>query len=93
MASTSNEEGQILKKHVITTLVIETKEVNDYVLRDTKHQVIIKADQGRPKKTEVTHSRSIFDDSKFSTRSYDVQWNTPEVWQYMLWSFKLGIQN
>ena len=78
MASTSNEEGQVLKKHIITTLVIETIEVNGYELQDRKHQVIIKASENRPKKTEVTHTRSIFDRSKFSTRSYTIQWTTPE---------------
>ena len=78
MASTSNEEGQILKDHVITTLVIETIEVNGYELQDRKHQVIIKASENRPKKTEVTHSIYISDCSKFSTRSYTIQWTTPE---------------
>ena len=78
MASTSNEEGQVLKKHIITTLVIETIEVNGYELQNRKHQVIIKASENRPKKTEVTHSTYISDCSKFSTRSYTIQWTTPE---------------
>ena len=50
MASTSNEEGQVLKKHIITTLVIETIEVNGYELQDRKHQVIIKASENRPRR-------------------------------------------
>ena len=81
MASTSNEEGQILKKHIISTLVKETIEVNGYELHDRKHQVIIKASENEnldPKMTKVSHYRSISDRSKFSTRSYAVQWTTPE---------------
>ena len=81
MASTCNEEGQILKKHIISTEVVETIEVNGLELQERKHQVIIKASKNEsldPKMTEVTHSRSISDYSKFFYRSYAVQWNTPE---------------
>ena len=81
MASKCNEEGQVLKKHIITTLVIETIEVNGYELQDRKHQLIIKASENEnldPKMTEVTDFRSISDRSKFSTRSYTIQWTTPE---------------
>ena len=72
MASTSNEEGQMLKKHVISTEVIETIEVNGHYLQDKKHQILSKASENDPKMTRIIHSRSIDD------RSYAVQWIIPE---------------
>ena len=74
MASASNEEGQILENHVITTTVHETLKVNGYHLVDKKQQTLVdpKASDNSPKMTIIIHSRSIDD------RSYAVQWNTTE---------------
>ena len=59
-----------MKKHVISTEVIETIEVNGHYLQDKKHQILSKASESDPKMTRIIHSRSIDD------RSYVVQWNT-----------------
>ena len=74
MASASNEEGQILENHVITTTVHETLKVNGHHLVDKKQQTLVdpRAFDNSPKMTIIIHSRSIDD------RSYAVQWNTIE---------------
>ena len=74
MASASNEEGQILENHAITTTVHETLTVNGYHLVDKKQQTLVdpKTSNISLKMTIIIHSRSIDD------RSYAVQWNTIE---------------
>ena len=76
----SDQEGEILETHGITTTVHEIK-VNGYHLVEKKQETLVdpKASDGAPKMTILIHSRSIStDDPSIDDRCYVVQENITE---------------